>query len=748
MLEETKNLNIDAVVNALDTYVKAEVGNLKNRIQQDLSQEVAWRKSAIQKVDSKLDTKIQELNDRVGEGTGVVSNKIGDIDDLITQEKNNVVSAINSEANRAIKSEKLIENELSNQVKDIIIVKSDIEKSQSTVSKIADWGSHIEHPGLTDITSDSLLGQEKLQRQQLDNRLTGYYTNLTRKVDYDFGNPLAVNDAIRGISVVASLNNEQHARVQEDAKIIELISNETLQRLESDSKLVKLQSVDAQQLDSDLEIDGDVHASNITSDSITTSDISAGRFASNDVIVTGKISINKTVDNDVESGNLVVQGDTTTNNLYVSGNLVVDGDYIVENKGQLMVADNIITTRAGSTESPNSLSGLQVNLKTIENQQDDSTQNSWMGILYNPNSDSVDLSIGSTYIKDSKQTTTLYESHPIVIRPDSNEINDSNLIIWKKSTEKFVDIDGTQTSYTSIIADDSGISSQSLQGAISLLQDEFSSNFDSITEDGKINTLVSSVKSTLQQTDQEIIDRLDSIDSWKLNTSSSLDNIISQVDDTEDRVGVLETFKGDFDIWQTNINNRVDTLQSQQSNMEQTVSDIQANFDAYIEEVSDNIETIQSDINDRLNTTNNNLSTTQQNLSELSTSFTNYKNQVPNIIDDKIQGVDSQYHSLADEVNILKQMNNAVSSSVGTISVRQNTLEAAFGDLTENFSAVSNSWEAQYGGLFDAYKEAYSNSDTKNRFLVTRLTGFEVVDGEKRASFECVALDEGILSNN
>jgi hypothetical protein len=69
-----------------------------------------------------------------------------------------------------------------------------------------------------------------------------------------------------------------------------------------------------------------------------------------------------------------------------------------------------------------------------------------------------------------------------------------------------------------------------------------------------------------------------------------------------------------------------------------------------------------------------------------------------------------------------------------------------FGDLTENFSTVSNAWEAQYGGLFDAYEKAYDDSNTKNKFLVARITGFDDVE-QNKAIFECVALDEGILSN-
>ena len=97
MADENKIVEIDGVVNALDTYVKTEVSNLKDRLVDDLRQEVEWRKSSIQELSENVDERIAALNDKIGDGTKELTGSLGNISELKTEVKDDIVSAINSQ---------------------------------------------------------------------------------------------------------------------------------------------------------------------------------------------------------------------------------------------------------------------------------------------------------------------------------------------------------------------------------------------------------------------------------------------------------------------------------------------------------------------------------------------------------------------------------------------------------------------------------------------------------------------------
>lgn len=120
-------------------------------------------------------------------------------------------------------------------------------------------------------------------------------------------------------------------------------------------------------------------------------------------------------------------GGTITGNLNVQGNLKVDGTTTTVDTETLQVKDNIIVTNSDKTDLLN-LSGLAINVNASNT----------FGIMYNPNTNTVDLGLGSIDA-DGKFTYNANEGLPLVIRDLNNTFTQDHLISWSTDKNKIVD---------------------------------------------------------------------------------------------------------------------------------------------------------------------------------------------------------------------------------------------------------------------------------------------------------------------
>lgn len=124
-------------------------------------------------------------------------------------------------------------------------------------------------------------------------------------------------------------------------------------------------------------------------------------------------------------------GGTIDGNVTVTGDLTVQGTTITENAETLDVKANVITTNSEGVPLIN-LSGLGI--------RTDATN--VYGIMYDPQSDSVKLGLGSLD-EDNNFTFNQGEGLPIAVRDDSAAFTDKHVIIWDAAGDKFVDGGGT-----------------------------------------------------------------------------------------------------------------------------------------------------------------------------------------------------------------------------------------------------------------------------------------------------------------
>lgn len=124
-------------------------------------------------------------------------------------------------------------------------------------------------------------------------------------------------------------------------------------------------------------------------------------------------------------------GGTIDGNVTVTGDLTVQGTTITENAETLDVKANVITTNSEGVPLIN-LSGLGI--------RTDATN--VYGIMYDPQSDSVKLGLGSLD-EDNNFTFNQGEGLPIAVRDDSTAFTDKHVIVWDAAGDKFVDGGGT-----------------------------------------------------------------------------------------------------------------------------------------------------------------------------------------------------------------------------------------------------------------------------------------------------------------
>lgn len=120
-------------------------------------------------------------------------------------------------------------------------------------------------------------------------------------------------------------------------------------------------------------------------------------------------------------------GGTIDGNVTVTGDLTVQGTTITENAETLDVKANVITTNSEGVPLIN-LSGLGIRTDAAN----------VYGIMYDPQSDSVKLGLGSLD-EDNNFTFNQGEGLPIAVRDDSTAFTDKHVIVWDAAGDKFVD---------------------------------------------------------------------------------------------------------------------------------------------------------------------------------------------------------------------------------------------------------------------------------------------------------------------
>ena len=124
-------------------------------------------------------------------------------------------------------------------------------------------------------------------------------------------------------------------------------------------------------------------------------------------------------------------GGTIDGDVTVTGDLTVQGTTITENAETLDVKANVITTNSEGAPLIN-LSGLGIRTNATN----------VYGIMYDPQSDSVKLGLGSLD-EDNNFTFNQGEGLPIAVRDDSTAFTDKHVIVWDAAGDKFVDGGGT-----------------------------------------------------------------------------------------------------------------------------------------------------------------------------------------------------------------------------------------------------------------------------------------------------------------
>ena len=120
-------------------------------------------------------------------------------------------------------------------------------------------------------------------------------------------------------------------------------------------------------------------------------------------------------------------GGTIDGNVTVTGDLTVQGTTITENAETLDVKANVITTNSEGAPLIN-LSGLGIRTNATN----------VYGIMYDPQSDSVKLGLGSLD-EDNNFTFNQGEGLPIAVRDDSTAFTDGHVIVWDAAGDKLVD---------------------------------------------------------------------------------------------------------------------------------------------------------------------------------------------------------------------------------------------------------------------------------------------------------------------
>lgn len=136
----------------------------------------------------------------------------------------------------------------------------------------------------------------------------------------------------------------------------------------------------------------------------------------------GSLAIKKDLETEDQTanGDLTVEGDAI-----IVGNLIVSGTTVTKNQEAITVEDNFIHINNGGYSGS---AGISISI--------DKDQNKAYGIVYDPNSDSVNLGYGS--LSENNFEFDPNESNPILTR-QLTPIEDKHLLMWDAATHTAID---------------------------------------------------------------------------------------------------------------------------------------------------------------------------------------------------------------------------------------------------------------------------------------------------------------------
>ena len=630
---EQANELINSIVGTIDTFVKTEVKNLKDRVEQDLQDETSWRKASIQKVDAKLNKETEYRIKDVDNEKLRAQTVEGNLLSLKTDNKTTLVDSINSEVDRAISVEGDL-HDLQTESKDNLVSSINSEKSRAETAeqsllnrsiKIAEWSSNNDSPTLKDVVVNSLLGMEINERQKLDSKLDSAIDAEQKARD---GEDKAIKQSIEKesstrskddgdlstlkigtqSSLVDAINAEYDERVSEVTRVDDRIDKEIRDRQAADLLDVKLSSAEQQTINSNillsgqLTVDGEIVSGSSTvvgnltiSAPITTFEVDGSSDGGN-LIVEGKAEINGGLsvlnDTTVQNGAFYVKGATSdkdisiidgtihAKDITVDGTLNVLGETITTLNKTLEVDDNVIVTRANATTSPVDNSGLVISVKNTFDSDGNRTSNKSVGIVYNPINDSVDLAIGSLVSDEYDNKFNATESNPIVIRPNSSDVNNNNFIIWEKIEKEYEN----GVKYQSVRAIDSGKSISDFTQAqedISRLKSDLQAETENRTNtDSDIYEKLEAEQQTRIGADETLQENINKEVSRAQAEELSLSNKIVEeetraMQEEDDLSGRITDEVNDRISSDNQINTRIDGIDGQISSLQQTDASLQ-----------------------------------------------------------------------------------------------------------------------------------------------------------------------------
>ena len=693
---ETLNQNLSSFVSTLEKYVKDETTSLHDYTKSQLLLENENRKQSdknlnqsINNLDSKLDTSIDNLQKEIDD---IVGDTSGNGNSLSLNSLNQSVIELNQRCDN-------ISVDLSTEQSN----RDSADKTLLTNIKTI-YNTDGEYKTIKlDTLNGGALFTEMSERKQSDGALT---QQLNKCVDELTKRDSELDKAISNVNEASvKLHSDTEQKITGSNLVIEVETHIDNNNLYTNSQ----------------EVLGDIKVLKPN----TTMRNTSGEDAKGSVVVEGSLTVgdrsnlkSTEVQGDLsiisQSGNVSISDGkiTTTGDVMVNGDLYVVGKSITEEHEVLTISDNVIVTRSGATSGPTSPSGLVINLKTIKDDQGNMIDNESMAIVYDPTTDSVNLSTG----KLSKSTASgnefeVQESNPIVIRPDSANISDSNFIMWEK---KSVNYNGQP--YVSVKAVDSGISKDNytqLTTDVNTLSQTMLSNDNSLSQ--RIDNISNNISTN--------VERLDGVDAYLLNTIQGQDGNGGLKQSIADEI--LNRIDGD------------DSLQRQITSINGLIPEIRATISAIqnidLPSLVDSDKSLQESIESIVNI----------DLPQINDSIENNKNDVIEEIGKQIQSLKnnelSEFYSSVD--NRFNSVNTDLQGINGKIEQAQSTLQGADQTLAGNISALESSINSEYSIVRTFYDRFYESAmQNLNRGLVPKL-----VRNDTQYDIVWTVIDDGIL---
>lgn len=800
---EQANELINSIVGTIDTFVKTEVKNLKDRVEQDLQDETSWRKASIQKVDAKLKQETQYRIEDIDNEKLRAQTVEGDLQKLETDDKSNIVASINSEVQRA-KSVEGDLHDLQTESKDNLVSSINSEKSRAETAeqsllnrsiKIAEWSSNNDSPILKDVVVTSLLGMEIKERQSQDGALTSAIEaeqkardgedkaikqsiekeSLTRSKDDGDLSTLKIGTQS---SLVDAINAEYDERVSEVSKLKSKIEDEVGDRKAADLLDVKLSSDTQQTIESDillngqLTVNGEIVSGSSTvvgdlkiSAPVTTLDMDDSSAGGN-LTVEGQAKINGGLsvlnDTTVKNGAFYVKGATSdkdvsiingiihAKDITVDGTLNVLGETITTLNKTLEVDDNVIVTRANATTAPVDNSGLVISITNTFDTEGNRTSNKSVGIVYNPTNDSVDLAIGSLVSDEYDNQFNATESNPIVIRPNSSDINNNNFVIWEKIEKEYEN----GVKYQSVRAIDSGKSisdfTQAQQDISKLKSDLQAETTNRVNADSNIYEELQGEQQARNNADETLQENINKEASRAQVEELSLSNRITDeetraMQEEADLSGRITDAVNDRISSDNQINTRIDGIDGQISRLQQKDADLKKQIDDEVQtRISQDVKTL-SDAKKYTDGETGRAQTAEQDLQEqINDLAVTIKDQVK----EEMQPILDELEESADILKVAEDLQQHMSSAQEKIESIELALQSEISqrgdedaDIRQTISDLSQEIKNRYDPSKSFYESFLSIAQANPNKLIAPIYNSENSNYE----WKVITMDDGVI---